>query len=670
MSENLSDFFWNPKSGRFERMSRRGRWNIKFPKAPKPTVRKSPKVTPSLIVGTAGFLGGYYIGTKIYKYAEKPNNKIQEAFDFFQGTGRYKRNSAPVSSGGKEIQAPEYPFEGGQTNASYRWRVTYEVYVGSGNIRREYTVTYPYQISGPVSNFHFKDYTWNQNIWYPLAIYWLSNNQEVNYPVQQEYRVRKKPTILSVELWRLDGTSKQNDIAQGGNPPPIVQNIVTNNVTNNTTNINNNYSNSTPTGSLSGNSEKTPIGTNKTKTGQGDKNGTEEKAPTKSNQGNEREGKEQKEEREKKRSPEFVPIGVPYNAEGEPVEKTTTKNLLENLPLAVAPVTSKSGSSGSSTSLSGEGNTIKKEEKVPVTNNKTEKENTKGEPQTNDGQCCTPPLIPEINTRLNGIQGLVDALDLTLLQTINNKLGDQLYGGISGYFKKAWESTAIDKAINAMNLFLTLHNAAMLSRNLTESVDVLIGNSLSLIGIKNHEGNPIDFSAVIGNAVENFLKSLLGEATYTGVNNNWKKLNTIYQSAVNIMDNLQNIYAGITEAIETGAKYTGKIGNALKRAGVVFEDAYDWMDENIRARTGRMGQIQKVIDGIQTAQEVTDDLTSITSNIQEVTESVGQITTEINNIKAAVNTGESEKESTETTGKTNSQSADINNSDRIPPSPS
>ena len=72
---------------------------------------------------------------------------------------------------------------------------------------------------------------------------------------------------------------------------------------------------------------------------------------------------------------------------------------------------------------------------------------------------------------------------------------------------------------------------------------------------------------------------------------------------INLYKTLEKQITRLEQQQVTG-QYTGKIGNALKKAGVVLGNAYEWMDENVRVKTGRLGTVQKVIDGIQNAEDV------------------------------------------------------------------
>ncbi len=124
---------------------------------------------------------------------------------------------------------------------------------------------------------------------------------------------------------------------------------------------------------------------------------------------------------------------------------------------------------------------------------------------------------------------------------------------------------------------------------------------------------------------------------------------------------------GIAEGLEQAAKYTGKIGNALKKSGAVLEKSYNWMTETFNFSSGKNRKIDRVIQGLQQASEIASDLESITSEFRSVTENVAEIGTKINTIKTEINGKENEKNTKETQGKESSQSPQVNKTDLIKP---
>jgi hypothetical protein len=195
-----------------------------------------------------------------------------------------------------------------------------------------------------------------------------------------------------------------------------------------------------------------------------------------------------------------------------------------------------------------------------------------------------------------------------------------------------------------------------------------LGNALSIIGIKDGDEVAQNFSTVIGNSIENIVKGLVGNDNYTALSETWAKANRIYQSAINIYQLMTDSLFGITSGLEQTAKYTGRIGNALRKSGVVLENSYNWMSETFNFSSGKNRKIDRVIQGLQNANEIASDLESITSEFRSVTENIREIGTEVNKIKTEVNVKESEKNTQETQGKNSSQSPPINKTDLTKPS--
>ena len=140
---------------------------------------------------------------------------------------------------------------------------------------------------------------------------------------------------------------------------------------------------------------------------------------------------------------------------------------------------------------------------------------------------------------------------------------------------------------------LLVHNAAQLSRNLGDSLSYFINSGLQVVGLQDEDSNPIDINGLVGGFVGGTIQSIVGEQLYNGLSEGWKKTSAIYTAAMNIYELSLSNMAGIAEGLEIASQYTGKIGNALKKGGVILENAYEWMDENIRVKTGRLGTVQK-----------------------------------------------------------------------------
>jgi hypothetical protein len=235
----------------------------------------------------------------------------------------------------------------------------------------------------------------------------------------------------------------------------------------------------------------------------------------------------------------------------------------------------------------------------------------------------------QLGSKLDGINAglnFADLLaDLTLLPIINNKLGTQLPGGLSGFLQKAFRATRMDKVLNALNFILLLHNAAMLSRNLASTLGDLTSQALAVIGIKDENDSPIDINSILSKQADAFMKGLVGEEIWNGTKESWNKANRIIASATNIVWTIRSLGDSAREIAEWTAENTGKIGNALKRYRIVGEDAYKWMPENVKSTNKWTQRINRAMEEINTLDDAASSLSGVLSEVQNVGEEFGQL---------------------------------------------
>ncbi|WP_414546358.1 hypothetical protein, partial [Nostoc sp. CCY0012] len=150
----------------------------------------------------------------------------------------------------------------------------------------------------------------------------------------------------------------------------------------------------------------------------------------------------------------------------------------------------------------------------------------------------------------------------------------------------------------------TVHNAVQLSNDIGQTLGQALANVLTLIGIKDDKGQPLNVSQIIGNTVENVIKGIVGTENYTSLTTAWAKANRIYQATSNVLNSFLNLSQTILQASELIAAYTGRIGNALKKGGVILENAYGWM--NPQPKFNRVTQLlENLQNGASTIQMVT-----------------------------------------------------------------
>lgn len=281
-----------------------------------------------------------------------------------------------------------------------------------------------------------------------------------------------------------------------------------------------------------------------------------------------------------------------------------------------------------------------------------------------------------IQATVTGIQGAITGIgaqlttvgtNLVLLMQTVGTVASTSTATLFGWLNAFSQALRLDRVLNAMSVVLQIHNAAMLSRNLAESIGTLIDSVLNLIGLKDEKGEPIETFNILGKTATDFVKSVVGETVFTGVSEGWKRLSAIYTSVINIYDLLLQNLSGIAEGLEIVGNYSGKMGNALKKGGVVLSDAYDWMSENVKIKTGKLSAIDKYVEGLESLENITSDLQEVTEVVAEGKESIEESKEELKKIKENVKKQEIDKKIAEDKNKEASQGGEILDKDLVSP---
>lgn len=265
----------------------------------------------------------------------------------------------------------------------------------------------------------------------------------------------------------------------------------------------------------------------------------------------------------------------------------------------------------------------------------------------------------KLNDILTGLNTAGSAAQLALLDIINGKLGDQLPGGIGGKLSRFADWMHLDRVLNILILAATFHNALMLSNDIGQTLVGAINNLLQLIGLKKEDGSAFDIGSVISSSIENLIKGAIGADNYTELKEAWAKANRIYQATTNVINSFLNLSQTILQASELIAAYTGKIGNALKKGGVILESAYGWM--NPQPKFNRVTQtLESLQNGASTIQMVTqaplDVVNAVTESTTAATEFVKAVKEDDKPVNKATPIPEpDELKAKETQSKTDSQ---------------
>lgn len=194
--------------------------------------------------------------------------------------------------------------------------------------------------------------------------------------------------------------------------------------------------------------------------------------------------------------------------------------------------------------------------------------------------------------------------------------------------------------MNAITTITVIHNAAMLSRSLAETLGDLTTNAIQtfapFFGIPDETAQQFDLNEVLGKQVDEFMKNLLTPDVWNGTKENWTKANRIISTATNIVWTVRSIGDSTQQIAEWTAENTGRIGNALKRFRVVGENAYSWMPERVTGQSAFRNRLQRFLDGQENIENAASSLNSTISEVRSAREEFNELKEQRENFNKAV----------------------------------
>jgi hypothetical protein len=280
--------------------------------------------------------------------------------------------------------------------------------------------------------------------------------------------------------------------------------------------------------------------------------------------------------------------------------------------------------------------------------------NTNQQTNAKQGTCdalqspqCTQGMENRIKNPIN--EKLDQKFDLNTTATTailgNQATQNGVLASIVSFVSRIYNNQFVHSSLSFMTTMTTIHNAAMLSRDVAETLGTVVDNSVNLSGqkLKDTDGNDINFTSWVGTNIRAIIVQLIGADKYVQLALQWQKANTIYHSAMAVANTTQSMLDPISSAVEYGMENVSKIGNSLKEDGVVSENAYPAMDETIRAR--RVNRFERLNDTLEGAENIASNLSSITSSAVSVKEDYKQLredSKELRDKASAFNTADSE----------------------------
>jgi hypothetical protein len=194
--------------------------------------------------------------------------------------------------------------------------------------------------------------------------------------------------------------------------------------------------------------------------------------------------------------------------------------------------------------------------------------------------------------------------------------------------------------------------------------------AFNALGITDETDTPIDFGQAIRDKVDTVLSSVLGQTAYEALTARIVKANRIYQSSINLLDTTYSLFDSARTVAELTAENTGKIGNALRESGAVYEDAYSEFAESINPQTTSQRRLENFREGLESVENVFDTVSQISSNVVETQENIQQLKDEkdlwIEEVNTQVVTQQTEKDTAKIQNQVDTDITD-NDFDRVTP---
>ena len=243
----------------------------------------------------------------------------------------------------------------------------------------------------------------------------------------------------------------------------------------------------------------------------------------------------------------------------------------------------------------------------------------------------------------NGLSGAIVTDRDSLKNTIGKPI-EYLPGKITSVtdqLKKMRGTQLLMQAFSMLNMVVLLHNAAMLSRNLIESVGDML--SMSIQAIKKvatggtTEDEPIDVNELVGQGFQGLMTDIFGKAAWTEIQAKWVNINRILTSAANVAYTIQGIFDGARNVIEITSTNVARIGNALRNSRIVNQGAFPWMNPNLNSATGRFEKLRQMVDN---STELADLGTSIAGEVVNISDESKELADNTTRFNEAVTEGQ------------------------------
>ncbi len=187
---------------------------------------------------------------------------------------------------------------------------------------------------------------------------------------------------------------------------------------------------------------------------------------------------------------------------------------------------------------------------------------------------------------------------------------------------KLFNNSLVDKAMQYVTMITVIHNAAMLSRGIGETLGSALDSGLSVFNLQakmeDKDGAIQGVNAVLGKSFGNLIKGIIGTENYTALNATWTQANRVYQAGINLLGNVQAIVDSTTAVAELTSNRVGTLMNALRSSGMVREDAYRGQSQNVTKFNAFQNKLEALEQGVSNTASIAGNVVSVQQSVNEL----------------------------------------------------
>jgi hypothetical protein len=153
--------------------------------------------------------------------------------------------------------------------------------------------------------------------------------------------------------------------------------------------------------------------------------------------------------------------------------------------------------------------------------------------------------------------------------------------------------------------------------NIAQSFLAIFDSLAALMGLGEGVSQPIS------DVFDGILNNVFGKEKVEYVKYNFARINAVFTAGANVLGKVRSTSAALAQGIETDAQNTSKIGNALRRAGVI-DEKLAIMDEKIAINIDK-SQLKILNEKLSKVSNISSELSGIASDLKTAKDELKQI---------------------------------------------